>query len=93
MHKVIHISTAKEVERNQLGNIDLRTRAGREHEVVMQVENFGGFTIFWATENQKRAHALERLIERGRIESLEKTPYPWCSYIVCEPNRPVGDSI
>ena len=38
-------------------DIDLRTREGNEKEVIRQVLEFGGFSIFWVTENQKRACA------------------------------------
>ncbi len=59
---------------------DLRTRYARETEVIKQVVANKGFSIFWATENQKRACAIARLARRGVIEVVNGGEYPWCRY-------------
>ena len=59
---------------------DLRTRYGRETEVLRQVAQHNGFSVFWACETQTRAHAIKRLGERGAIERVEGGGYPWCPY-------------
>jgi len=48
-------------------NVDLRTREGQEADVLREVRENGGFSVFWATETEKRAHAIERLQARGVI--------------------------
>jgi hypothetical protein len=37
--------------------------------------------VFWVTENQKRAHAAERLQDRGAI-IRDGGAFPWCAYEV-----------
>lgn len=59
---------------------DLRTRRGREDEVLRQISQHSGFSTFWASETQTRAHAIERLKKRGAIERVEGGAYPWCRY-------------
>lgn len=64
---------------------DLRTKKGREAEVLEQVRMYKGFTVFWATENQKRAHAICRLEGKKKIRRLLSHPrahFPWCVYII-----------
>ena len=69
---------ADEVETTSL---DLRTRDGRESEVLAQIRQFGGFSGFWATENLKRAYAIGRLTKAGKIQMVESDrPFPWCVY-------------
>ena len=58
---------------------DLRTRRGREKEVVEQVQAEGGFSIFWATVDIKRAHAIARLEKAGRLRR-DGGEFPWCRY-------------
>ena len=59
---------------------------GREYEtkaeadVASQVANHGGFTVFWITENQERARAADRLVEKGIIEPVDGKSFPWCGY-------------
>ena len=60
---------------------DYRTKEGQEAEVLAQVEKHGGFSVFWVTENQKRAHAAERLQDRGAI-IRDGGSFPWCAYTV-----------
>jgi len=58
---IINISVAQEVDPGSL-NADLRTKKGREVEVLEQVYVYGGFTVFWGTELDKRACAIDRLV-------------------------------
>lgn len=46
---------------------DRRTRAGQEREIIERIAKYGGFSVFWITENQKRAHAADRLENAGVI--------------------------
>ena len=57
--------------------IDERTREGQEQLVINQVKAHGGFSVFWVTENQKRAHAASRLSERGVLVETRKAVFPW----------------
>lgn len=72
------LCAADEIDRP--AGVDLRTREGREREVIEQVRQFGGFTVWWVTEHQTRACAADRLHARGVIIPDKMTPYPWCSY-------------
>ena len=58
---------------------DLRTRSGQEKSVIEQIREDGGFSIFWATETQRRACAIERLQKRGEIRRVGGS-YPFCNY-------------
>lgn len=60
---------------------DYRTKEGREAEVLAQVTRHGGFSVFWVTENQNRAHAAMRLEKRGDILNCGGA-FPWCAYTV-----------
>ncbi len=58
--------------------MDLRTKAGRREEVLNQVREDGGFSIFWVTENYLRAVVAQQMQESGEIETDNtKHPYPW----------------
>ena len=63
--------------------IDGRTRKGYEQSVLNQVRKEGGFSVFWVTACQARAHAAHRLIKRGVIERYKSgylpDRYPWHS--------------
>lgn len=61
---------------------DERTKEGQEELVLRQVRNHGGFSIFWVTENQKRACAASRLVERGVLVADKECSFPWHSYKV-----------
>lgn len=56
-----------------------RTKEGQENIVLREIKANGGFTIFWATDNQRRAKTVDWLIESGKI-IRGKDVYPWCSY-------------
>jgi hypothetical protein len=68
-----------EQNRNASGASSLRTRAGQEQSVIEQIRDEGGFSIFWATETQRRACAIERLQKRGEIRRVGGS-YPFCKY-------------
>lgn len=60
---------------------DLRTKAGREEEIINYVRDHGGFGVFWAIENQKRACAVDRLISSGVIkETFPRGQFPFNTY-------------
>jgi hypothetical protein len=74
----VHLCFSKAVEAPT--GVDLRTRAGRDAEVLSQVETYKGFSVFWATENQKRAHAIGRMEASGGIVGVPGSAFPWCGY-------------
>lgn len=58
--------------------IDLRTRAGRREEVLEQIRDYGGFSIFWVTENHLRACVAQDMRDSGEISTDNKTHgFPW----------------
>ena len=61
--------------------MDNRTREGQENLVLDQIEKYGGFSVFWVTENQKRAHAATRLSQLGRI-TVTPVQFPWSSAVI-----------
>lgn len=64
---------------------DLRTKVGREEEILNEIREFGGLDIFWATENQKRACAVDRLISSGKIKRISYSdPFPFAQYEITE---------
>ena len=44
--------------KKQEAHLDLRTREGRRLEIIREVRNYGGFSIFWITESRLRAIVL-----------------------------------
>lgn len=60
------------------------TREQWEQQVLRQVRDRGGFVVFWATANQCRACAIDRLEAAGRIVRVPGGSYPWCAYRVEE---------
>jgi hypothetical protein len=65
-----------------MGKQDLRTRAGREEEVIAKIRADGGFSVFWGCENQARANAIARLTNSGKIDQLAGGLFPWCKMVV-----------
>lgn len=57
--------------------IDLRTKAGRRAEIISQVKKFGGFSVFWITENHLRAIVGTEMLKRGELVESKKSEYPW----------------
>ena len=64
------------------GKLDLRTRAGREAEVIAKIRTDGGFSVFWGCENQARANAIARLTTAGKIDQLRGSLFPWCKMVI-----------
>ena len=58
--------------------IDRRTRAGREAEVLQKIRTDGGFSVFWGCENSGRANAIARLTLSGKITQVRGALFPWC---------------
>lgn len=81
---LIHIKWAEEVDWEGKTKPDLRTREGREEEVLELLRQNGYFTVFWATDNLNRAHAIERLETTKRIVRLDKGAFPNCYYRVMD---------
>lgn len=64
-----------------MDGMDGRTREGQDSMVIEKIQGDGGFSIFWATETQRRACAIERLQKRGDILSVGGD-YPFCKYVL-----------
>lgn len=64
--------------------LDMRTAKDQEQDVINYVKKHGGFSIFWVTDNQKRACAATRLVESGRIVRIPDNGYPWCGFKVVD---------
>ncbi len=56
------------------------TREGNEAIVLQRVRECGGFSVFWATDNQKRACAIVRLENAGVIARVDGHAFPFCGY-------------
>jgi len=85
-HKQRHQQIRRETENplnNKKSTINGRTRKGQEELILIQIRQHGGFSIFWVTENQRRASAACRLEDAGKIKRLPDT-YPWCKYEIVE---------
>ena len=52
--------------------------------MIEQIREHGGFTVFYASGNQRRAHAIERLLASGEIVRHEGGQFPWCRYSLGE---------
>lgn len=60
---------------------NLSTREGREAEILDRIREYDGVTVFWVTDNQKRAHAMDRLETSGRV-IRQGGSFPWMTYII-----------
>jgi hypothetical protein len=52
-------------------------------EVLEQVRTCGGFSVFWACDNLRRAKAIMRLQKTGvivRRQGAKNDVFPWCVY-------------
>jgi hypothetical protein len=63
-----------------------RSRKTEEEKVLDYLRETGGhFSVFWATENQRRACALDRLIRSGAIREDHQERgmgYPRCHAVI-----------
>ena len=66
--------------------MDGRTREAFEAEVLKQVRDYHGFSIFWITANRQLAAAGTRLVDSGTIEVTPKG-YPWSDAKIIHPNE------
>lgn len=60
-----------------------RRKARVEAQVIAQVKEWGGFSVFWATSSMEIARAVERLTKLGIIGPKKGRGYgqfPWCGY-------------
>ena len=60
-----------------LERLDLRTKDGRRAEIIAQVEESGGFSVFWITEHRLRAIVGTEMMERGELVETHKSSFPW----------------
>jgi hypothetical protein len=56
---------------------DRRTKAGRRAEIIAEVQEWGGFSIFWITEHKLRAIVGTEMMERGELVETRKSSFPW----------------
>jgi len=57
---------------------DLRTRQGRREEILEQIQQHGGFSIFWIADNRVRASVAQKMQDSGEIVTDTKTcGFPW----------------
>lgn len=69
-----HICPVREVD--DMDRRRARIRKGSEAEVLLQVRTYGGFTVFWASEMQRRARTLDDMVRRGLI-IVTPRDFPW----------------
>ena len=55
---------------------DLRTKQGRRREILLQVKENGGFSVFWVTGNLLRATVATEMVNRKEIV-VTPEQYPW----------------
>ena len=55
---------------------DLRTRQGRRAEIINQIKDHGGWSIFWITEHRLRAIVATDMIFREEIKVTNRE-FPW----------------
>lgn len=73
------------------GSAYARRKARIEAQVIAQVKESGGFSVFWATENMERARAIDRLHWKLGFIAPKKGRgagrFPWCGYKLNTPNN------
>lgn len=63
-----------------------KRKARAEQEVVNQVREHGGFSIFWLTRSQTRMRAATNLEKRGMIQPIKDIDaFPWIPYRLAIP--------
>jgi len=55
---------------------DLRTAKGRRQEIIQQIKDHGGWSIFWITGNNLRATVATFMVKNKQITVTPKN-YPW----------------
>jgi len=67
--------------------MDLRTKVGRREEILEQIREHEGFSIFWITENALRARVAEHMNTGGEIVTDNKTHgFPWVGAKISKQN-------
>lgn len=56
---------------------DRRTKAGRRAEIIAEVQEWNGFSIFWITEHKLRAIVGTEMMESGELVETQKSSFPW----------------
>ena len=56
---------------------DRRTKEGRRAEIIAQVEESGGFSVFWITAHRLRAVVGTEMLQRGELVETRKSSFPW----------------
>ena len=73
------------------GSAYARRKARAEAQVIAQIKEHGGFSVFWATESMERSRAIDRLHWKLGVISPKKGRgagrFPWCGYKLISPNR------
>lgn len=74
------------------GSAYARRKARAEAQVIAQIKEHGGFSVFWATESMERARAIDRLHWKLGVIVPKKCRgagrFPWCGYKLNTPNKP-----
>jgi len=55
---------------------DLRTRQGRRAEIINQIKEHGGWSVFWITEHRLRAIVATDMAFREEIKVTNRE-FPW----------------
>ena len=50
-----------------------------QKEIITMIEDYGGFSIFWATDDQNRASEI-MLLEKIGVIQRQSDHYPSCKY-------------
>lgn len=66
---------------------DLRTKAGRRSEILEQIQQCGGFSIFWITGNQLRAIVGQQMQDSGEIVADPSPGFPWYKVTIANPEN------
>jgi hypothetical protein len=66
---------------------DRRTKAGRRAEIIAEVEECGGFSVFWITEHKLRAIVGTEMMQSGELVETQKSSFPsYCLKVVLRSN-------
>ena len=72
------------------GSAYARRKARAEAQVIAQIKEHGGFSVFWATESMERSRAIDRLHWKLGVISPKKGRgagrFPWSGYKLNTPN-------
>lgn len=63
--------------------MDLRTKVGRREEILEQIREHEGFSIFWVSENPLRALVAMEMQKSGEIETWNNLRgFPWIYAVI-----------